>query len=318
MKTYPKDQYFYSNGKLMITGEYLVLMGAEAFALPLNKGQDLKVVWNSGQNCLMWNTLVENMPWFEACFSLPDLVIANTNDFPIAQNVREILLAARTLNPEFLQNHGRCDITCKINFNISWGLGSSSSLISNVAKWAAVDPFALHFKISKGSGYDVAAAISDSPIIYKLEDNRPEFHKIPFNPAFKDHIFFGYLGKKRNSSEAIANFMGRESEISGAIEEITAISRKIVKAADIIEFVSLLKKHDKILASILKEKPIAKSRFRDFNGYVKSLGAWGGDFALFFSDYPREYLLPYFKKKEIKHWFAYEDIVKSEKSGQYV
>jgi hypothetical protein len=32
---------FYSNGKLLITGEYLVLDGAKAFALPTKKGQNL-------------------------------------------------------------------------------------------------------------------------------------------------------------------------------------------------------------------------------------------------------------------------------------
>jgi hypothetical protein len=34
-------QTFYSNGKLLITGEYLVLDGAKAFALPTKFGQSL-------------------------------------------------------------------------------------------------------------------------------------------------------------------------------------------------------------------------------------------------------------------------------------
>jgi mevalonate kinase len=34
---------FYSNGKLLITGEYLVLDGATAFALPTKIGQNLIV-----------------------------------------------------------------------------------------------------------------------------------------------------------------------------------------------------------------------------------------------------------------------------------
>ncbi len=37
-------QTFYSNGKLLLTGEYLVLDGAKALALPTKMGQNLQVV----------------------------------------------------------------------------------------------------------------------------------------------------------------------------------------------------------------------------------------------------------------------------------
>jgi len=39
------------------------------------------------------------------------------------------------------------------------GLGSSSTLIVNISKWANVDPFQVHKLISKGSGYDIAASL---------------------------------------------------------------------------------------------------------------------------------------------------------------
>ena len=37
------EQNFYSNGKLLLTAEYLVLDGAKALALPTKFGQDLEV-----------------------------------------------------------------------------------------------------------------------------------------------------------------------------------------------------------------------------------------------------------------------------------
>ena len=40
---------FYSNGKLLITGEYLVLDGAKAFALPTKFGQNLIVEKGNNQ-----------------------------------------------------------------------------------------------------------------------------------------------------------------------------------------------------------------------------------------------------------------------------
>ena len=39
---------YYSNGKLLITGEYLVLDGAEALALPTKFGQNLIIENASG------------------------------------------------------------------------------------------------------------------------------------------------------------------------------------------------------------------------------------------------------------------------------
>ena len=309
---------FYSNGKLMITGEYLVLNGAEALALPVSRGQEMKVVHSSGKPCLMWYTYVENKLWFEACFSLPDLVIANTNDFPTAQHIREILLVVRKLNPGFLGEIYRYDVTCRINFDINWGLGSSSSLLANIASWAGIDPFGLHFQVSTGSGYDIAAAISETPVIYKLMNGRPEYRPVSFHPLFQEKLFFGYLGKKRKSSEAVENFRKDQFSATGAVDEISAITRQIAGVSDLYGFVQLLKRHDRIISQFLNEAPVAEQRFSDFNGYVKSLGAWGGDFALFASDYPRDYLISYFRKKDIKHWFTFKDMVKPVKPGIHV
>ncbi len=309
------NRKFYANGKLMLTGEYLVLVGAEAIALPLRRGQELLIRRSVGRPALAWKTYVQGNYWFDVYFSLPELAIANTNDFPTAQNLREIFLAVRELNPGFPDAGFHYEISSNIDFNLNWGFGSSSSLLVTIAKWADVNPFDLHFKLSKGSGYDIAAALSDHPVLYKLQDGVPSFHEIDFDPLFKGNIFFGFLGKKRNSITAVNEFLEISCHNEKTTREITDISMEIIQSSDISGFIQLLRNHDKIISRILKLKPIAETRFPDFKGYVKSLGAWGGDFALFVSDHPREYILNYFRRKDIKIWFGYEDIVESKIPG---
>ena len=56
---------FYSNGKLFISGEYLVLDGADAFALPTKFGQNLVVEPGENQN-IEWKSYdYDNQLWFE-------------------------------------------------------------------------------------------------------------------------------------------------------------------------------------------------------------------------------------------------------------
>jgi mevalonate kinase len=60
-------QTFYSNGKLLITGEYLVLDGAKAFALPTKFGQSLIIEEGSDQ----WVSYDhDGSVWFEIPFRL--------------------------------------------------------------------------------------------------------------------------------------------------------------------------------------------------------------------------------------------------------
>ena len=95
-------------------------------------------------------------------------------------------------------------VETKLGFPKEWGLGSSSSLIYNLSQWAYVSPFELLFKTSIGSGYDVACAQSDGPILYKNDSEGPIYSPVVFNPSFKNNIYFVYLGKKQDTSKEIA------------------------------------------------------------------------------------------------------------------
>ncbi|MBQ0741502.1 mevalonate kinase, partial [Aquimarina celericrescens] len=77
---------------------------------------------------------------------------------------------AHQLNPEvFTQNY---NFKTRLEFPKNWGLGTSSTLITNVSKWASVDPYQLLEKTFGGSGYDIACAKSEFPLVYSLENKK--------------------------------------------------------------------------------------------------------------------------------------------------
>ena len=170
----------YSNGKLLLTGEYLVLEGAAALAVPTKFGQDLKVE-KIKDSQLIWGSFTNTGDcWFEAVFELPKLRLVNATfnsdsegsaDF-IAETLQDILLETRKLNPNFLQsNHGFL-VKTNLTFPRDWGLGTSSTLINNIAQWAKVDAFQLLWNSFSGSGYDIANAKHLS-LIHISEPTRP-------------------------------------------------------------------------------------------------------------------------------------------------
>ena len=59
---------FRANAKLLLTGEYLVLLGAKAIALPLRFGQELTILPGDGQH-ISWESEDINGCWFSATFN---------------------------------------------------------------------------------------------------------------------------------------------------------------------------------------------------------------------------------------------------------
>ena len=68
MRTSMQDQHFYGHGKLLLTGEYFVLDGAMALALPTTVGQSMKVKYrHSYQPTLNWKSIDHSgKVWFES------------------------------------------------------------------------------------------------------------------------------------------------------------------------------------------------------------------------------------------------------------
>ena len=283
---------FYSNGKLLITGEYLVLDGAKAFALPTKMGQDLIVTDTEEIDTIRWKSLDSDQSiWFEATLNSMEIIEKSftADENSIAKVLKNILYEAHQLNPTILPKKG-FSVETNLTFPRFWGLGTSSTLLNNVAQWFEINAFELHKNSFGGSGYDIANAQNNTPIIYQLVDGTPTVEPITFAPHFTANMYFLYLNEKQNSKAAIATYYSKHQDISKAKLKIDAISNELISTKVKGRFEHLLHKHETILSDILEMETVQERFFGDFKGTIKSLGAWGGDFVLVISNNnPKEY-----------------------------
>lgn len=279
---------FYSNGKLLLTAEYLVLDGAKALAIPTKFGQNLTIE-NIKEPQLIWASFTnEGNCWFEASFDLPKLRLTSatfTSDKEgsaefIAETLQNILQEAQKLNPEFLQTSNGFIVKTNLTFPQNWGLGSSSTLINNIATWAKIDAFELLWNAFSGSGYDIACAKNNSPIFYQLKQQNPIVEPINFNPNFKEELFFVHLNQKQNSREGIAQYRKNKKNIQTEISDISTLSNEFAKVTSSKDLGKIIVEHEQIIETVIKLKPVKQKLFKDYFGEIKSLGAWGGDFVL--------------------------------------
>jgi len=303
---------FESRAKLMISGEYLVLKGTRSLAAPLRFGQKLMVNEIDGLPSVRWESMINNDLWFTTTLLLPDFRIGITNRTDLSETLRRILVAAKALNPHFLELKCEYQVTSVMDFDPQWGIGSSSSLISNVAYWAECDPFKLNFQIFNGSGYDIACARSSNPIIYELKDDQPCYRKANFYPSFHKQLYFVYLNQKQNSKESIRK-LDLSNINSKDILDISNLTLDIENATNLETFKSQIDQHEALIANIIQQQPVKSQLFKDFEGSVKSLGAWGGDFILAASSESEDYIIKYFKSKKLNTIFHFDEIVFSEK-----
>ena len=283
---------FYSNGKLLITGEYLVLDGAKAFALPTKMGQDLSVVETDTIDFISWKSFdFDNEVWFESFFKISQIISQEIQDEEesVAKVLKKILYEAHLLNPKILINKG-FSVETNLTFPRFWGLGTSSTLINNVAQWFNINAFELLKNSFGGSGYDIACAQNNFPITYQLINGKPTVEKVNFNCNFKENIYFLYLNQKQDSKAAIATYYSKQQDIQPARNEITKITNSLTEANSQTEFELLLVKHENLLSTVLEIETVKERFFADFKGTIKSLGAWGGDFVMVVCDSnPKEY-----------------------------
>jgi mevalonate kinase len=305
-----QDSWF-SNGNLIISGEYFVLAGAKALAVPLRFGQLMKVeTAGNNQSVIHWNTSELGKTWFRAEFTCKDLNLTSSTDTEIAFRLQKILKAIRNLKPHFFDENKSYKIDCEIEFNLNWGWGSSSTLISNLASYAGIDPFELNRIVSPGSGYDIAAALSQTPVFYRLTDENHEIDSAPFMPGFKNFIWFLYQGRKQSTSTGIENSIKYIERNKGLIPLITDLTERIATEENMNEFIRCIAEHEKIISAVLNKERIKKQYFSDFEGEIKSLGAWGGDCAMVVSHLDEKTIRQYFGQRGLNTIFGFDEIVK--------
>ena len=285
---------FKSNGKLLITSEYLVMKGAMALAIPAKLDQELNVI-STNSDFVNWKSFnKDNQIWYEEKFFLDkgaliyhgeknkmsDLIVR------LFDYIHKFNKPEKSIGNEFIW---------KINFNINWGLGSSSTLINNLSKWAKVNPYKLLFSVFNGSGYDIACCDKSNPIIFQKKDDYLSVSDTTFNPNFLNNLFLIFLNKKQDTQKSVQNFLETDQSLSEGINQINEIVDEIESVKDITTFESLIERHEKIIANILQMPTIQNDKFPDYNnGVIKSLGSWGGDFVLATGD---EKSVDYFEEK---------------------
>ncbi len=210
---------------------------------------------------------------------MPNLQFTNTSNNKKAKILQSILLSAKKINPSFLSINFGGIVKTKLDFPNNWGLGSSSTLINNISKWANIDPYKLFWSNYKGSGYDIACANSKTPILYKLENSLPIIEKTQFDPIFSDNLFFIHLNKKQDTNNQIKIF-NTNKIAQKTLLAFSELTKKFLASNNLIQFQDCIKKHELLLSKELKSKSIKELLFPDYQGEIKSLGAWGGDFIL--------------------------------------
>jgi len=301
-------QTFYSNGKLLITGEYVVLDGAKALALPTKFGQNL-VVESGTANEITWRSYdSDGSLWFEDTIPFENILFPKkyTGENTILKTLLEILHEAYRMNPIFLEDNKGYAINTHLSFPKKWGLGTSSTLINNIGQWLKIDAFKLLNNSFGGSGYDIACAQNNSPIIYQLVNNAPLVHQVAYLPEFRNQLYFVYLNRKQSSKSAISNYINKQSDLSKTIAAINKITETIVTSNDLKTFTYQVEKHESLLSEVLEMNTVREAFFDDFKGVVKSLGAWGGDFALVISKTnPKDY----FEERGYSTLLSYDEMI---------
>lgn len=299
---------FYSNGKLLITGEYVVLDGARALALPTKFGQNL-IIEESDNNLIHWKSHDhDGSIWFEETIPFSSVIEKKQNDNlnNIKNTLIEILHEAYKINSNFITESKGYKITTELTFPKFWGLGTSSTLINNIAQWLEIDAYQLLKNSFGGSGYDLACAQNNTAIIYQLIEDRPVIETIVFHPEFTNKIYFVYLNKKQNSKEAIASYIEKQGSIEKTITIINDLTKKVSNATEAKEFAIALQKHEIEMSNVLELSTVQEALFEDFNGVIKSLGAWGGDFVLAIS---KENPTDYFKERGFNIIIPYSEMI---------
>ena len=238
-----------------------------------------------------------------------DFSAVKTSDEEKAKELQKLLKNAVRLNSEFLSKWKGFRIETKLEFPLNWGLGSSSSLTYLVAQWANVHPLLLHFKISNGSGYDVACAGADGPISYQLANDEINWEEIEFDPAFKENLFFVYSGNKQSSEDGIKYYSKTVKNKKAFVSECSKMTDSFLKCNSLSSFMKLCDEHESLVSKTLKLDAVKSKYFSDFEGSVKSLGAWGGDFILAATKMSYSDAKKYFSSKGFDDCIKYSDFV---------
>ena len=295
----------FSPGKLMLTSEYVAVDGALVLAIPTKLGQELFYTENDEQKSLIfWEAYHQNRLWLKATIDYKNWKILETNDSKASEFILKTLKNVQNLSEIKLKSDTSYHIKTNLQFPSDFGLGSSSTLMNNLAEWANIDAFTLNEISLGGSGYDVAVAKEKSAVLYSRFPERV-YETIDFQPSFKDELIFIHLNQKQDTREGISHYRSMPTSTE-LINDYSELTKMIVNSQNLEEFSQLMTIHEQKLSDFLGIPTVKEKYFQNCPGFVKSLGAWGGDFVLAskFGDYQ-----DYFKQRGFSKIFSWKDLI---------
>ena len=121
-----------SNGKILLTSEYLVLDGAKALALPSKFSQSLEINQIEKKNEIKWTSYDYNGEvWFNETFIISENNFSYKGNNKFSDKLVAIFKAIKKLNKSIFTDLG-VDFKTRLEFSKDWGLGTSSTLINNL------------------------------------------------------------------------------------------------------------------------------------------------------------------------------------------
>lgn len=302
---------YLAHGKLLLSGEYAVLDGALALAVPTRPGQRLQI-FDGEPGALHWVSRdVDGSIWLDVRFTRDEIQKPlATGDFPsgVRDRLLYVLQAAGALQPGFLNRLAGCRVETRLEFPREWGLGTSSTLVANIAAWSGADPYDLLAKTFGGSGYDIACAAAAGPIFYRQMPGGRLVEPASFHPPFAGQLTFVYLNRKQDSRAGIRRYRERGEPPAAELEEVSRLAAALAAAPDLEAFRMALERHEEVVSGWLGLRPVREQLFPDFDGSVKSLGAWGGDFILAAGGTAPE---AYFRDRGYATCLAYDQLVRT-------
>ncbi|WEK69150.1 MAG: GYDIA family GHMP kinase [Candidatus Chryseobacterium colombiense] len=295
----------FSPGKLMLTSEYFAMDGALVLAVPTKLGQEFSFEEKDDKKSLIfWEAYHQNKLWLKAVIDYENWQILETNIPSSAEFILKTLKNVQSLSTIKFKNDFTYHLKTNLQFPADYGLGSSSTLMTNLAEWAQIDPFHLNKISLGGSGYDIAVAKEKSAILFR---NVPDikYEKVNFDPPFKNELIFIHLNQKQNSREGISLYKSKiKSE--KLVDEFSNLTRNILLCNELKNFSELMLIHEQRISNFLEIPTVKERLFADCPVFIKSLGAWGGDFVM---SSKFEGFKDYFWGKGFRTIFEYSDLI---------
>lgn len=271
----------------MLAGEYAVMCGVEALAMPVRAGQ-WQHVWEMPAKAvskLVWQSKdADGSVWFECRIDTDIMHVSETTSESYSDTLLRLLLCIKEQKAElFLHKNIRIETECE--FNRSFGLGSSSTLVCNLAKWSGVDAHALQEHVFGGSGYDVAVGNLGRPLVYWLENNNSNWSSWQLPPDFTREWYLAFPGEKQNSRESLSTVKSQLEKIStdvALLQQMNACIQAVKTPRSLPMLEAMLEMWQALLSQRLDlSRPYETLGLSPVKGGLcKYLGAWGGDVLL--------------------------------------